>query len=239
MLRKRMTLFVGPALVGAALLLCAGPSSAAVYFGVGPGGFTAGYPSGQYVGYYNSYPAYGWYRSAYASYYAYPEYYANYYSVVPSYAYGYVRPTYYSMYAPEAARYYRPPNYVARGYVTPTPTPSTLTYLTVPENTITVPDSTTTTVTAAYPAALAIAQARGDRALVDVHFPANAEVWFEGVKMTQSGNDRLFESPPLTAGHSYSYHIRVRWMGNNGPIDETKEVRVGAGTRATVEFDRP
>lgn len=216
MLRSYMTYLGVPALALAALLLGAGPGSAQVYFSIGPGGVYAGYGRAYYP---------GW-----ASPYYYPSYSAGYSGSYSSYYPTYAWPSYYSLYAPNAAQFYRPPDYVSHGSLALVPSTPTIGYVTVPE--------TTTTYTAARPALLA-PEARGDRALMDVHVPGNAEVWIEDVKMTQSGTNRGFESPPLTPGRAYTYRIRARWSGDNGPVEQTKEVPVRAGEQVQVDFARP
>jgi uncharacterized protein (TIGR03000 family) len=67
----------------------------------------------------------------------------------------------------------------------------------------------------------------------------NAQVWFEGSKTQQTGTTREFESPQLTPGHSYVYHIRGRWMENGQTHDETRNVTVTSGEWRTVDFSRP
>jgi uncharacterized protein (TIGR03000 family) len=39
--------------------------------------------------------------------------------------------------------------------------------------------------------------------------PTDAAVWFDGVKTTQTGAQRRFESPPIPAGRIFTYQIRV------------------------------
>jgi uncharacterized protein (TIGR03000 family) len=57
------------------------------------------------------------------------------------------------------------------------------------------------------------------------------------VKMTLTGSDRNFVSPPLPPGRTYPYEIRVRWIGADGkPIEQTRQVNVQAGQRTTVDF---
>ena len=84
-------------------------------------------------------------------------------------------------------------------------------------------------------------QARNDaRALMAVRVPANAEVWVEGDKTSQTGTARSFISPPLETGKRFTYDIRARWMGADGkPVDQTRQVKVEAGRRAMVDFTAP
>ena len=73
-----------------------------------------------------------------------------------------------------------------------------------------------------------------------VHFaimvPADAEVWFDGAKTTQTGPDREFVSPPLRPGHSYSYDVRARWRDGGRAVDRTRRVTFYAGDELTLDF---
>ena len=73
-----------------------------------------------------------------------------------------------------------------------------------------------------------------------VHFaitvPADAEVWFDGAKTTQTGPDREFASPPLRPGRSYSYDVRARWKDGGREVDRTRRVTFYAGDELTLDF---
>jgi uncharacterized protein (TIGR03000 family) len=73
-------------------------------------------------------------------------------------------------------------------------------------------------------------------ALVTVSVPANAEIWFEGNKMTSTGSVREYQSPPLTPGSRYTYEVRARWKENGQEVTQTQQVEVTAGTRVNVQF---
>ena len=45
---------------------------------------------------------------------------------------------------------------------------------------------------------------------ITVRLPADAELWFDGTKMTATGAVRTFSIPPITPGRQYSYTIRAR-----------------------------
>lgn len=63
-----------------------------------------------------------------------------------------------------------------------------------------------------------------------------AEVFVDGVRMTQTGTDRLFESPPLEAGQTYQYEVTARWI-EGGTMREVKKTATGnAGEVVRVEF---
>ena len=73
-----------------------------------------------------------------------------------------------------------------------------------------------------------------------VHFavmvPADAEVWFDGAKTTQTGPDREFVSPALRPGHSYSYDVRARWRDGGRAVDRTRRVTFYAGDQLELDF---
>ena len=67
--------------------------------------------------------------------------------------------------------------------------------------------------------------------------PANAEVWFDGNRMSETGTVRDYVSPAaLVAGSEYYYQVRVRSMKNGQPVDQTRKVIVRAGAVTTVDF---
>lgn len=70
-----------------------------------------------------------------------------------------------------------------------------------------------------------------------VRVPANADVYCDGIKMTLTGSERNFVSPPLPPGRIYPYEIRVHYVGADGkPIEQTRQVQVQAGQKTTVDF---
>jgi uncharacterized protein (TIGR03000 family) len=77
-------------------------------------------------------------------------------------------------------------------------------------------------------------------ALVTVSVPtADAELWFNGVQMTQTGSVRQFATPTLTQGVNYTYEVRARWMENGAVVERTRQVGVHTGDRITVDFREP
>jgi uncharacterized protein (TIGR03000 family) len=66
-----------------------------------------------------------------------------------------------------------------------------------------------------------------------------AEVFVEGVKMSQTGTDRIFESPPVEAGNSYQYELTARWV-ERGVMKECKKTVIGKpGEVVRVDFLAP
>jgi uncharacterized protein (TIGR03000 family) len=80
---------------------------------------------------------------------------------------------------------------------------------------------------------------RGDRNVrIHMWVPENAQVWFEGSPTAQTGTERDFVSPPLSAGRDYTYHVRVKWMEGGRPLDEVRDITVRAGDRIDLKFLR-
>jgi uncharacterized protein (TIGR03000 family) len=68
----------------------------------------------------------------------------------------------------------------------------------------------------------------------------NAEIWFENHKTQQRGTLRQYTSGSLDPNHDYTFHIRARWMDNDGrPIDQSRDVNARAGQQITVDFTAP
>jgi uncharacterized protein (TIGR03000 family) len=72
-----------------------------------------------------------------------------------------------------------------------------------------------------------------------VRVPANAEIWFEGVKTSQTGDFRVFESPELKPGVDYNYEVRARWVENGQTVEKTRNLTVRAGDQIAVNFMPP
>lgn len=82
--------------------------------------------------------------------------------------------------------------------------------------------------------------APGGVMIVSVKVPQpNAEIIVDGVKTSQTGTDRLFESPQLEMGKQFRYEITARWM-EGGVVREKKMAAVGtAGEVVRVDFTMP
>src|SRR5262249_51957393 len=75
------------------------------------------------------------------------------------------------------------------------------------------------------------------KAVVDVRLPANAELWFDGVKTAQSGGFRQFETPALAPVKDYHYDVRAAWSENGREVTREKRVYVRAGDHVRVDFE--
>lgn len=79
----------------------------------------------------------------------------------------------------------------------------------------------------------------GNRVRVNLRVPADAKVTFDGAATTQTGTERQFVSPPLTAGSTYSYEIVAQWEENGQPQERKERVRVQAGEVVNLNMTQP
>lgn len=72
---------------------------------------------------------------------------------------------------------------------------------------------------------------------IHVHVPtATAQVWFEGAPTRQQGQERIFTSPPLPAGRTFTYVIRAAWQEGGREVVREKIVEFKPGRRVDVRF---
>jgi uncharacterized protein (TIGR03000 family) len=81
--------------------------------------------------------------------------------------------------------------------------------------------------------------AEGTSVTVAVNVPEAAEVWFDGVKTSQTGPGRVFHSPPLRPGVSYLYLVRAKWSEDGREVEQVQTITVHAGERVQVAFPLP
>jgi len=79
---------------------------------------------------------------------------------------------------------------------------------------------------------------RDDAAHILLMVPADAEVWFNGVKTKQTGTEREFQSPELVPGKDYTYEVRVRWRENGQEKDRTRTLTVHANDWLRIDPTR-
>ncbi len=72
--------------------------------------------------------------------------------------------------------------------------------------------------------------------MVSAKVPAQAEVWIGEQKMTRTGAERQFVSPPLTPSQSYQYEVKAQWTAGGKKIEQTQKVSVQAGQRVGIDF---
>jgi uncharacterized protein (TIGR03000 family) len=83
-----------------------------------------------------------------------------------------------------------------------------------------------------------LGQLGDDAAHLSVWLPAGAELWFDGVRTRQLGEQRRFVSPPLAPGRDYTYEVRARWNEDGRAVDRVQRVHVRANTWAQVDMMR-
>jgi uncharacterized protein (TIGR03000 family) len=82
-------------------------------------------------------------------------------------------------------------------------------------------------------------QISSNNAVVHVRVPlALAEVVFDGQTMISTGKDRVFTTPELTPGKTYTYTVTANWSEDGLPRTETRAVQVQAGQSSTVDFTK-
>jgi uncharacterized protein (TIGR03000 family) len=67
----------------------------------------------------------------------------------------------------------------------------------------------------------------------------DAEVWLNGVRMKQTGLNRQYNSPPLKAGETYAYDVRVRWTENGKAVERSQTIRVQASKQVKIDLAAP
>jgi uncharacterized protein (TIGR03000 family) len=75
-------------------------------------------------------------------------------------------------------------------------------------------------------------------ASIFIHVPADAEIFFNNEKTTQTGEFRQFETPSLAPDHDYAYDVRAHWTANGKEVNMKRKVTVRAGDRLGLDFLR-
>jgi uncharacterized protein (TIGR03000 family) len=75
-----------------------------------------------------------------------------------------------------------------------------------------------------------------NKAYIWLRVPKSTEIWVNGVKTKQTGESRYFFSPPLTPGKKYSYQMRLRWLKDGKPVEETQSILIEAGLTIRRDF---
>jgi uncharacterized protein (TIGR03000 family) len=81
--------------------------------------------------------------------------------------------------------------------------------------------------------------ANATKANLTLVVPASAEVFFDDTPTTQTGTERVYVTPPLEVGKTFTYSVRVRWQENGKTVEQTRTVDVSAGGNVRVDFTRP
>lgn len=79
-----------------------------------------------------------------------------------------------------------------------------------------------------------------NRARLEIMVPdPNAELLIQGQRMTVAGNQRVFVSPDLEPGRTYTYTLTLRHNMGGQMQDDTRQIDVQAGSNLRVDFSRP
>jgi uncharacterized protein (TIGR03000 family) len=74
-------------------------------------------------------------------------------------------------------------------------------------------------------------------AMIDVFCPASADLFFQGMRIPESGTHRRFASPALNPLLAYAYDVKAVWMGIDGQwVTQTQRIVVRSGDRLTMTF---
>jgi uncharacterized protein (TIGR03000 family) len=75
------------------------------------------------------------------------------------------------------------------------------------------------------------------RAVLQIKLPTpEAELWVQNEPIESWGVSRQFQSPPLSAGSTYRYQVKARWLADGQFHTQTKTVKVQAGADVVVSF---
>lgn len=74
------------------------------------------------------------------------------------------------------------------------------------------------------------------RAILNVHVPAEAKVYVNGMATTSTGVERRYVSNGLLPGFRYTYQLRAQVTRDGQSVTETKVVKLQAGESTSVEF---
>ena len=69
-----------------------------------------------------------------------------------------------------------------------------------------------------------------------VNVPDAVCVWIEGQPTRQMGTERVYLSPPLEPGKTYTYTVRAAWMANGREMTEEKKQEGQPGQEVAINF---
>jgi len=73
-------------------------------------------------------------------------------------------------------------------------------------------------------------------ATIIVTLPAEAKLSIDDAATKQTSARRVFVSPTLNPGETYSYTLKAEFVAEGKPVVQSKKVTVTAGNEATVSF---
>jgi uncharacterized protein (TIGR03000 family) len=72
-----------------------------------------------------------------------------------------------------------------------------------------------------------------------VTLPADATLTVDGQRTRSTSSQRVFVSPPLQPGRSYTYTLQAQVVRDGQTLSVSREVPVRAGQRTAVNLDMP
>lgn len=82
-------------------------------------------------------------------------------------------------------------------------------------------------------------QVEGNRAHIAVRVPANATVTIDTLPTKQAGSERLYVTPALTPGQTFTYQLEATWTENGEKKQAVLQATVRAGQRTRLDFTAP
>lgn len=83
------------------------------------------------------------------------------------------------------------------------------------------------------------AEAGAKPAHLTVRLPAGAVLIIGGLKSTQEGPVREFDSPPLPLGQTFAYQITATWRVMDREVVREERVLIHAGDNVEVDLNTP
>jgi uncharacterized protein (TIGR03000 family) len=75
-----------------------------------------------------------------------------------------------------------------------------------------------------------------NQALLMVHVPVDASIWFDGQPTTQKGDLRWFDTAPLEPGYGYYYTVRAVWHEDGKWVSDSEKVVMRAGDVVCIDL---
>ncbi len=76
-------------------------------------------------------------------------------------------------------------------------------------------------------------------AYLSITVPEGAAVLLDGAPTEQTGPKRVYVTPALKPNERYSYEVKVRWVQDGKPVEQTQTVQLQAGSRVEAIFPLP
>ncbi|QJW95667.1 hypothetical protein [Frigoriglobus tundricola] len=72
-------------------------------------------------------------------------------------------------------------------------------------------------------------------ATLALQFPAAAEVWLDGKKVSgDAATERVLKSPVLRPDQTYAFNVKARWTTGDKTYEATRVVKLGSGDRSRL-----